>query len=93
MRRMRLNIPRMVAELRSEIELIDVAIRALERFANGLGIEEYSPTPRKRNRSSPKALSRGTPIPRADEVASKMAPDDLMQFGEAGGETIRFLSQ
>ena len=26
-----MNIPRMVAELRSEIELIDVAIRALER--------------------------------------------------------------
>ena len=81
---MRLNIPRMVVELRFEIELIDLAIRALERFANGLGSQEYAPTPRKRSRSKPKALNRGTPSRRADEGASKMTPGDLMHSDEAG---------
>jgi hypothetical protein len=51
-------------------QLIEVAIRALEQFANGLGSQEYAPTPRKRNRSKPKTLNRGTPSRRADEVAS-----------------------
>ena len=30
----------MVTELRSELKLIEAAIRALERFANAIGIEE-----------------------------------------------------
>jgi hypothetical protein len=87
-----LDITQRVARLRSELELIEVAIRALERFAKGLENQEYTATPRKRNRSKPKTLGK-IPIPRADEVSSKIVSGDLMQSDEAGGETIRSLSQ
>ena len=41
---MRLNVSRMIAELRSEVELIGVAIRALERFAASIGVDEDDST-------------------------------------------------
>jgi hypothetical protein len=50
---MSVNIPRMVAELRSELELIDVAIHALERFARSIGVEDDDPTPQNRSRRKP----------------------------------------
>jgi hypothetical protein len=43
----------MVAELRFEIELIDVAIRALERYARSIGADEDDPTAQTRNQSTP----------------------------------------
>lgn len=41
---MRLNVSRMIAELHSEVELIGVAIRALERFEDSIGVEEDDST-------------------------------------------------
>jgi hypothetical protein len=47
----------MIAELRSELELVEVAIRALEQFAKDIGIEEDATVARSRRRSKPSVES------------------------------------
>ena len=74
---MHLNIPRMVVELRSEIELIDVAIGALEWYANAIGIEE--PT------SMPPTKVRRKPVRRMGESSDPKAVVDGMAFRKAQG--------
>ena len=57
MRGRMLHIEQMVAGLRLELELIEVAIRALEQFANAIGVEDTALMPQKESRRTQKQSS------------------------------------
>jgi hypothetical protein len=95
MRAIRLNIARVIAELRSELELIDVAIRALERFAHSIGVEEDDPTSQIGSRNKPvrrKSQSSDTRAavmerPSEDESDETRSPDPLPRRDNGGKRT------